>query len=73
MATAKSSQMGDRAKAGQVFDNFNHIVMLRVRSLTTANLVVAQSGAGDHESSHVAKLVQGTSQPLNRDIPHRTY
>ncbi|RMX08139.1 conjugative coupling factor TraD, PFGI-1 class [Corticibacter populi] len=36
------SKVGDKAKAGQIFDNFNHVVMLRVRSITTANLVAEQ-------------------------------
>ena len=35
-------QVGDRAKAGQILDNFNHLVMLRVRSVTTANLLAEQ-------------------------------
>ncbi|MBK7002858.1 MAG: type IV conjugative transfer system coupling protein TraD [Rhodoferax sp.] len=37
------AKVGDRAKAGQILDNFNHLVMLRVRSLTTANLLAEQT------------------------------
>ena len=36
------AKMGDKAKAGQVLDNFNHLVMLRVRSVGTANLLAEQ-------------------------------
>lgn len=36
------ARVGDKAKAGQIFDNFNHVVMLRVRSVSTANLVAEQ-------------------------------
>jgi conjugative coupling factor TraD (TOL family) len=36
------AKVGDRAKAGQILDNFNHLVMLRVRSVTTANLLAEQ-------------------------------
>lgn len=36
------SKVGDKAKAGQIFDNFNHVVMLRVRSVATANLIAEQ-------------------------------
>lgn len=36
------SKVGDKAKAGQVMDNFNHLVMLRVRSVATANLLAEQ-------------------------------
>ena len=36
------ARMGDKAKAGQVLDNFNHLVMLRVRSTTTAALLADQ-------------------------------
>lgn len=36
------ARVGDRAKAGQILDNFNHLVMLRVRSVTTANLLAEQ-------------------------------
>ena len=36
------AKVGDRAKAGQILDNFNHLVMLRVRSTTTARLLADQ-------------------------------
>lgn len=36
------AKVGDKAKAGQILDNFNHLVMLRVRSVTTANLIAEQ-------------------------------
>ncbi|HRL52876.1 MAG TPA: type IV conjugative transfer system coupling protein TraD [Acidovorax temperans] len=36
------AKVGDKAKAGQILDNFNHLVMLRVRSVTTANLLAEQ-------------------------------
>ncbi len=36
------ARVGDQAKAGQILDNFNHLVMLRVRSVTTANLLAEQ-------------------------------
>jgi len=36
------ARVGDRAKAGQIMDNFNHLVMLRVRSVLTANLLAEQ-------------------------------
>ena len=36
------AKVGDRAKAGQILDNFNHLVMLRVRSVATANLLAEQ-------------------------------
>jgi conjugative coupling factor TraD (SXT/TOL subfamily) len=36
------AKVGDKAKAGQILDNFNHLVMLRVRSVTTANLMAEQ-------------------------------
>lgn len=36
------AKVGDKAKAGQILDNFNHILMLRVRSVTTANLMAEQ-------------------------------
>ena len=36
------AKVGDKAKAGQILDNFNHLVMLRVRSITTANLLAEQ-------------------------------
>jgi hypothetical protein len=35
--------MGSAAKAGQALDNFNHLVMLRVRSVATANLLTEQT------------------------------
>jgi len=36
------AKMGDRAKARQVIDNFNHLIMLRVRSVDTAELLAKQ-------------------------------
>jgi conjugative coupling factor TraD (TOL family) len=36
------ARVGDKAKAGQIIDNFNHVVMLRVRSVPTANLLAEQ-------------------------------
>lgn len=36
------AKVGDKAKAGQIMDNFNHLVMLRVRSVTTARLLTDQ-------------------------------
>ncbi len=36
------AKVGDKAKAGQILDNFNHLVMLRVRSTTTARLLTDQ-------------------------------
>ncbi len=36
------AKVGDKAKAGQIMDNFNHLVMLRVRSVATANLIADQ-------------------------------
>ena len=36
------AKVGDKAKAGQILDNFNHLVMLRVRSVTTARLLTDQ-------------------------------
>lgn len=36
------ARVGDKAKAGQILDNFNHLVMLRVRSVTTAKLLTEQ-------------------------------
>ncbi|WP_287919153.1 type IV conjugative transfer system coupling protein TraD [Comamonas sp.] len=36
------AKVGDKAKAGQIMDNFNHLVMLRVRSVATANLLAEQ-------------------------------
>ncbi|WP_426345820.1 type IV conjugative transfer system coupling protein TraD [Alcaligenes sp. HNGD-HTN06] len=36
------AKVGDKAKAGQILDNFNHLVMLRVRSVTTAKLLTDQ-------------------------------
>jgi conjugative coupling factor TraD (TOL family) len=36
------ARVGDKAKAGQILDNFNHQVMLRVRSTATANLLAEQ-------------------------------
>ncbi|QIL80325.1 type IV conjugative transfer system coupling protein TraD [Diaphorobacter sp. HDW4A] len=36
------AKVGDKAKAGQILDNFNHLVMLRVRSLTTAKVLTEQ-------------------------------
>lgn len=36
------ARVGDKAKAGQILDNFNHLVMLRVRSVTTASLLADQ-------------------------------
>lgn len=36
------ARVGDKAKAGQILDNFNHLVMLRVRSTTTAALLSDQ-------------------------------
>lgn len=36
------AKVGDKAKAGQILDNFNHLVMLRVRSVPTANLLAEQ-------------------------------
>ncbi len=34
--------IGDRAKAGQIFGNFNNLVMLRVRNEETACLLTDQ-------------------------------
>lgn len=36
------AKVGSAAKAGQIIDNFNHVVMLRVRSTATADLVAGQ-------------------------------
>lgn len=36
------AKVGDKAKAGQILDNFNHLVMLRVRSVTTARVLTDQ-------------------------------
>ena len=36
------ARVGDKARAGQILDNFNHVVMLRVRSPTTAKFVSDQ-------------------------------
>jgi conjugative coupling factor TraD (TOL family) len=36
------ARVGDKAKAGQIIDNFNHLVMMRVRSVATANLLAEQ-------------------------------
>lgn len=36
------ARVGDKAKAGQIVDNFNHLVMMRVRSVATANLLAEQ-------------------------------
>lgn len=36
------ARVGDKAKAGQILDNFNHLVMMRVRSVTTAKLLTEQ-------------------------------
>jgi conjugative coupling factor TraD (TOL family) len=36
------AKVGDKAKAAQILDNFNHLVMLRVRSIATANLLAEQ-------------------------------
>jgi conjugative coupling factor TraD (TOL family) len=36
------AKVGDKAKAGQILDNFNHLLMLRVRSVATANLIAEQ-------------------------------
>ncbi|MFP5476086.1 MAG: type IV conjugative transfer system coupling protein TraD [Gammaproteobacteria bacterium] len=36
------AKVGDKAKAGQIMDNFNHLVMLRVRSVATADLLAKQ-------------------------------
>ncbi len=36
------AKVGDRAKAGQIIDNFNHLVMLRVRSTATAKVLTDQ-------------------------------
>jgi len=36
------AKVGDKAKAGQILDNFNHVAMLRVRSVATANLLAEQ-------------------------------
>jgi conjugative coupling factor TraD (TOL family) len=36
------AKLGDRARANQIIDNFNHVVMLRVRSAATAKLVSEQ-------------------------------
>lgn len=36
------ARVGDKAKAGQILDNFNHLIMLRVRSVATANLLAEQ-------------------------------
>lgn len=36
------AKVGDKAKAGQILDNFNHLVMLRVRSEATASLLTNQ-------------------------------
>ena len=36
------ARVGDKAKAAQIIDNFNHLVMLRVRSVATANLLAEQ-------------------------------
>jgi conjugative coupling factor TraD (TOL family) len=36
------ARMGDRARAGQTIDNFNHLIMMRVRSVATANLLAEQ-------------------------------
>ena len=37
------ARVGDKAKAGQIMDNFNHLVMLRVRSTATAKLLADQA------------------------------
>lgn len=37
------ARVGDKAKAGQILDNFNHLVMLRVRSTATASLLADQA------------------------------
>lgn len=36
------AKVGDKAKAGQILDNFNHLCMLRVRSKATAALLTDQ-------------------------------
>ncbi len=36
------AKVGDKAKAGQILDNFNHLVMFRVRSTATAKLLADQ-------------------------------
>lgn len=36
------AKVGDKAKAGQILDNFNHVIMLRVRSVATAEFVTGQ-------------------------------
>jgi conjugative coupling factor TraD (TOL family) len=36
------ARLGDAAKAGQVVDNFNNLIMLRVRSVATAELLTEQ-------------------------------
>lgn len=36
------AKVGDKAKAGQILDNFNHLCMLRVRSKATASLLTDQ-------------------------------
>ncbi|MDX4957820.1 type IV conjugative transfer system coupling protein TraD [Delftia acidovorans] len=36
------ARVGDKAKTGQILDNFNHLCMLRVRSAATASLLTDQ-------------------------------
>jgi len=36
------ARVGDKARAGQILDNFNHVVMLRVKSPTTAKFFTDQ-------------------------------
>lgn len=52
------ARVGDRAKAGQILDNFNHLVMLRVRSPTTAKFVTDQLPEVD---VHTLGLVTGVT------------
>jgi conjugative coupling factor TraD (TOL family) len=61
------AKMADRAKARQIIDNFNHLVMLRVRSKETASLIADQVAKVD-----VVSLTQdsGASDAAGSDVDY---
>ncbi|HET9642904.1 MAG TPA: type IV conjugative transfer system coupling protein TraD [Burkholderiaceae bacterium] len=55
------AKLGDRARANQIIDNFNHVVMLRVRSAATAKLVTEQVPSVDVTTLAVVSGVTDTA------------
>lgn len=55
------AKTGSTAKANQILDNFNHVVMFRVRSTNTANLIAEQMPQVDVQTLTVVSGVTDTA------------